>query len=208
MQLAPRVETARAPGVLWPLLREGISGPPRGQAGYREPCIRCPSRRRRVAPRCDSAKWSDQSLEGEALGEMQFRLQSRIVGAGFGEGFSSVRHGRFGRSDETQNLCAFTEAIRGRQRLLFQRNVLVTGCAKERCVSSAIRLPEHIAAHDAPATYRNPNLGSFVRSHNLLAGGECGRLYTGICSSRFALKRGWRPRARVRTKQSSRCAQG
>jgi hypothetical protein len=48
---------------------------------------------------------------------------------------------------------------------LFQRNVLVALCTNEGCVSAAVRLSEHIAAHDTPATYRNPHCGSFVRCH-------------------------------------------
>ena len=56
MRRALRVEIARAPAAFAPVLRVGISGPRHGQAGYPAPCIRYPSRRRRVAPRFDSAK--------------------------------------------------------------------------------------------------------------------------------------------------------
>ncbi len=91
MRRAPRAGTARAPAVVVPVFQGGVSELTRVQAGYREPCIRRPSRRRRVAPGCDSAKWSDQSLAGKISGERQFRLQRWIVGTGFAERFSSFR---------------------------------------------------------------------------------------------------------------------
>ena len=103
-----------------------------------------------------------------------FKLQRWIVGAGFGERSLSFRFWRFGRRDQAENARAFSECIRSRERFLFQRNVLIALGADEGCVSAAIRLPEHIAAHRASATYGNPDCGSFVGSHWRLAGCECG----------------------------------
>src|SRR5690242_16703212 len=104
-------------------------------------------------------------MAGKVPGKWRFRLQRWIVGAGFGEGFSSFRLWRFGRSNQTQNLRAFTEVVRSSKRFLLKGNGLVARRTNERRVSLAICLPEHIAAHDAPATHRNPHCGSFVRSH-------------------------------------------
>src|SRR6185437_4901512 len=162
---APHAGTVRVPAAVAPVLRGGVSVLTRAQAGYREPCTRRPSRRRRVAPEYDSAKWSDQSSAGKISREQQFRLQRWIVGTRFLERFSSFRLGWFRRSNQTQNSRAFPEVIRCRQGLLLKRNVLVTQCTNKRCVSPAIRLSEHIAAHDTPATYRNPHRGSIIQSH-------------------------------------------
>ena len=117
---------------------------------------------------------SDQSWTGELWGELQFGLHRWIVGTGFGERSFSFRFWWFGRRDQAENGRAFSECICSRESFLFQRNVLIALGANESCVSAAIRLPEHIAAHGASATYGNPDCGSFVGSHQRLAGCECG----------------------------------
>src|ERR1700723_1156193 len=147
------------------------------QAGYRGPCIRRPYRRLPAAPGCDSAKWSDRSLPGKISRKRRFRLQGWIVGAGFGGRFFSFRFGWPGRSDQIQNSRAFPEFTRGHDRLLLKSNVLVALRTNQGCVGTAVRLPEHVEAHDAPATHRNPHCGSLVSSHQSLAASEWRRLY-------------------------------
>jgi hypothetical protein len=115
---------------------------------------------------CLETVLSDRKWAGKVSGEPKIlRLQRWIVGAGFGERSLSFRFWRFGRRDQAENARAFSECIRGRERFLFQRNVLIALGADEGCVSAAIRLPEHIAAHGASATYGNPDCGSFVGRH-------------------------------------------
>jgi hypothetical protein len=115
---------------------------------------------------CLETVLSDRKWAGKVSGEPKIlRLQRWIVGAGFGERSLSFRFWWFGRRDQAENARAFSECIRSRERFLFQRNVLIALGANQGCVSAAIRLPEHIAAHGASATYGNPDCGSFVGRH-------------------------------------------
>src|ERR1700722_2985487 len=99
-----------------------------------------------------------QNFEGAA-----FRLQRWIVGTGFARRFFSFGLRRLGRSNQAQDFGAFTEFIRSLGRLLLERNIFVADGTNQGRVTATIGLPEHIAAHDPPATYRNPHGGRSIR---------------------------------------------
>src|SRR3974390_2801464 len=157
---ALRAGSAPTPARLAPYCPGEISAQPRFPAACQTPCKPHPSRQHRVSPQRESERWSGQSSENSCFSERQPESERLVVQRGIPGGFGPLHIRWLWRSQNVQDSRAIPVLAKVGAMLQLEHHVLVANAADQRAVSCSIFLYEHVEAHHALATHRNPDVRS------------------------------------------------
>src|ERR1700759_444513 len=93
-------------------------------------------------------------------GAGQSRSQCLVVELGISIGLFALHIRRLWRTQHVENASAFSVEADVGLMFQFEGYVFVTDGAHQRAVAGAAMLDEHVVAHDALATYRDPKIWS------------------------------------------------